>query len=435
MNRGREYRWAWTLWRHSRLRDEALRRLQITRLRALVRHAHAVVPFYRDLYDRAGVVPENLRTIDDLVRLPVIGRDDVRENLDRCRASDVDVTRCELRSTGGSTGAPLWIPTPREQLVYEALGWLRTWRRLGLRIRDRQAAIKDLSEHSFAGERRWFQRLGLLDIDYLSIYEPPEQLVHRLARSQPDVVRGRPSILESLARVAEVMPEGRHIRPRRVFATSEMLRPGARDRIERVFDTSVHDCYGATEAGCVAWCCPACGDYHVNADYVIVEVLHDGRPAAPGQSGELVITNLFARAMPFIRYALGDQCTVAARNDCPFHRGAVSIERLVGRSMDQIVLADGRSVSPVWFTYDHLTGVQRFRVYHERTGPDRDTIRVSIVPGNALDRNLLEEERRRAQAWLGPRCTLTVELVHALDHVGDDEHRTVISRPGSDKPA
>jgi phenylacetate-CoA ligase len=192
MSRNREFHSAWTLWRHAGLRDEALRRLQITRLRDLVRHAHAVVPFYRDLYDRAGVVPENLRTIDDLAHLPVISRGDVQENQDRFRASDLDLAHCELRSTGGSTGTPLAIPTPHEQLVYEALGWWRTWRGLGLRIRDRQAAIKDLSEHSFANERRWFQRLGLLDIDYLSIYEPPEQIVHRLARSQPDVLRGRP---------------------------------------------------------------------------------------------------------------------------------------------------------------------------------------------------------------------------------------------------
>ena len=139
----------------------------------------------------------------------------------------------------------------------------------------------------------------------------------------------------------------------------------------------VHDLYGATEAGCIAWRCPACEAYHVNSDTALVEVLNDGEPAQLGEIGAVVITNLFARTMPFIRYQLGELAELGP--SCPEAPGCVTLRSLRGRTTDRLIGSDGRMLSPYTFVPDEIEGIARYRVIQERP----DLVRVLVVPGGA----------------------------------------------------
>ena len=171
------------------------------------------------------------------------------------------------------------------------------------------------------------------------------------------------------------------IRPRLVFNSSALLDPASRDLISRAFHCRVIDVYGSEEAGCLAWECPTCAGYHVAADMLVVEVLKDGRPALPGEQGEVVITNLWSRAMPFIRYRQGDMVTVstdAPRCGCRFPL----ISRIEGRMEDYLVLRSGRRLPPHPFYHciDPVAGIKRWRILQETAG----AIRLELVAGSDL---------------------------------------------------
>ena len=206
------------LWRSRGLSPERLKSYQSRKLRKMVRHAYDHVPFYRRVFDRVGLAPCDIRGAEDLHRLPIIRREDVQSAPpEELQAAGFDAQTCVVRRTGGSTGKPLEFLTSRQDLEYEALGWIRTWLRLGLRITDQQVVIKDLTDHYFSDRIRCFQRLGILRVRSLDLYKSVPLLVEELAACQAEVLRGSPSILEAVAREIGKKSQPPQIRPRIVF--------------------------------------------------------------------------------------------------------------------------------------------------------------------------------------------------------------------------
>jgi len=141
-----------------------------------------------------------------------------------------------------------------------------------------------------------------------------------------------------------------------------------------------------------------------------VEILNQGRPAPPGGTGEVVITNLFSRYMPFIRYSLGDICEVDRSGICPESNEPLSIKKIRGRTLEDFVLADGRKVSPYIFMPDYVPGVLQFRVIQDSP----EAIRILVVKGKGLDVEELEEARNFAQNHIGDQGRVSIEFVDAI---------------------
>jgi phenylacetate-CoA ligase len=223
---------------------------------------------------------------------------------------------------------------------------------------------------------------------------------------EPDVLRGPPSILAAIA--SELASSRPPSRLRLVFTAGERLEAETREHLEAVLGVPVHDLYGATEAGCIAWRCPACEAYHVNSDTVLVEVLNNGRPAHREETGAVVITNLFARTMPFIRYQLGDLARLGP--SCPEAPGAVTLRSLDGRTSAPLIGAHGTRLSPYTFMPDEIEGIAEYRVIQERP----DLVRVLVVPGAGFQTDALERARQKYQQRLGTRCRIEFELRESL---------------------
>jgi phenylacetate-CoA ligase len=148
----------------------------------------------------------------------------------------------------------------------------------------------------------------------------------------------------------------------------EVLFPDLLRRAEEVFGARILERYGAHEVGQIAWRCLHCGSMHTNDDSVVVEIARDGTAAAPGERGEILVTGLLSFAMPFLRFPLEDVVAQGLpRNGtaCPFGFG--SIGAIEGRRLDNLVLADGRSIP----TYGLMgavrlaAGVRRFEIVQE----------------------------------------------------------------------
>ena len=105
-------------------------------------------------------------------------------------------------------------------MEYEALIWLRSWRKCGLKLTDRQATIRDIEQHH-AKRNKWLKKMGILRIQYLDLYETPEDLTHKLLQNPPDILRGHPSIISAISQQSEAV----NINPRLIFTSSENLAP------------------------------------------------------------------------------------------------------------------------------------------------------------------------------------------------------------------
>lgn len=381
---------------------------QLRRLRSALAYAADRVPFYRR--SLAGIDVECVRTVADLGALPVVTKRELRaaplgDRLARgCRAE-----RLVHYSTTGSTGEPFHIYRSLRDEIVLGLFVLRVWRELGARRGARQVlvVVARTAQVGFVG--RLSRALRRRRMPMVSCRQPIEGIVAELRRLAPEVLNGYPSVLARVAAAARLDPTG--LRPRLVCTGGEELLPAVRRTIAEGFDAPVRDVYGAHEFNMLAWECPVTGLYHVADDAVALEVLRDGRPAGEGEEGDVVVTGLQARAMPFVRYQLGDRA-VRGPSPCPCGRPVSTLERILGRKIDYYTLPDGRTLHhyEILQPAARRTGVydliQRYQFIQERA--DLFVLRVAVRPE---DRPAFTVLRAALLETLGAGCEVRLDFV------------------------
>lgn len=404
---------------------------QSRQLRGLVSHAYQHVPYYRQLLDRHGLSPGDIRSAADLAAMPITTKRDLQAAPASLLAHGLDPQRLVVHRTTGSTGEPTIVRRTRfEEWLLSSLR-LRAIQQLGYSVTDRTARVAVVRSTGTRTLRppRVLQRLGLLRVEVIHSLLDPAAIIEELRRLRPDVVTG---IAAPLARVAGCLDSNdrRTIRPRFVVVGGEVATPLMRRQITDGFRAPVYEWYGSVEFNLVAWECPSSGDLHTCDDGAIVEIVRDGRPVAPGERGEVVVTGLHSFAMPLIRYRLGDVAT-RGPDRCTCGAPFSTIRGIQGRMHDWFVLPGGRLIHPfelIWQLQDDLPWIRQYQLVQERE--DRITLRVE--PRAALPSpDVVAELEARVARPLGPGVTLAIALVPAIEPEPDGKQRISRSLLGS----
>ena len=250
---GREFQACWDLVQRSQWLSPAdLQALQAERLRALVAHAYATVPFYRTSFDERGVRPEDIRTPEHLERLPLLTKQDVRHHGERLLSTAESRLRGHLIGTSGTTGTPLQFYWDHRReametaLVLRHLGWA------GFRRGDPKAALRGLEVHPDGRGRVTYWRYNRAEneLHFSSSHLGEATVAAYLARLRafrPVVLWGYPSSIHVLAELLERRGERAGLPLRGVFLSSEPVYDWQRELIESVFEARVFDWYGLSE--------------------------------------------------------------------------------------------------------------------------------------------------------------------------------------------
>ena len=371
---------------------DGIREIQERKIRRLVRYAYANVPYYRNLFDSAGISPGSIRNAVDLKNIPVTSKADLQERDPReITSGAIGMNDLVRERTSGSTGRPFTIFFDRDYHAMRKALFLRTLKAAKYAFGDKVLLV---TGNGKSGERK-----RLLRWDYASILQSPEELACAVNRSRPDLLYGCVTPLKLLAR--HVADGGAVVhKPRKILATAESLDGETRALLKETFDAEVFEYYGMTEMGPVGWECPEHDGFHVSEDAVIVEFL----PFGPdGEGSRLVMTNLDLLGMPLIRFETGDTGSPGKPGTCPCGRSFAKLERVGGRVTDCIELRDGRIVTPYRITcaLEHIGGLRRYQFIQE--DHERFTLRIettedgfSLIGGEAaasLKRILGDEAR------------------------------------------
>jgi phenylacetate-CoA ligase len=380
------------------------------------------VPYYGRLFAAAGLAPEQIRGVSDLRLIPVTTRAALQalplaQRLPRTLAPE----RLRCYTTSGTTGRPLDVlQTDRDHALNELLG-LRMYLYHGMRPWHRKVGLRSLSDPP--ADQGWNARLGLFRRAWISSRWPEARWVEMLQRFRPHYLFGFSLSLALMARALRA--RGPTALPlRAVFSTSGVLDAATRAEIRAGFGCPVHDVYAAWEGGLIAWECGRCPGYHINADWVIVEILQGQRPALPGEAGDVVITNLHSFGMPILRYRLGD---VAVRAAAPSRCRCTLplLGEIYGRQCDVLVLPGGRLLSPqpVYAAMDGVPGLRRWRVVQE--APDR--LRVEAVAGRDCGPDSEARIRQALIEVVDEPLSVAVTLVADPPWAEDSKFRAIVS--------
>jgi phenylacetate-CoA ligase len=407
---------------------ERLQALQTQRLQALLQHAAAHVPYYRELFQRLGFDPGSVRGPADLQALPFLSKAEIRAHSDALRADDA---RGLARfNTGGSSGEPLIFYIGTERVTHDVAAKWRATRWWNVDIGDREIVVWGSPIELGTQDRLRLWRDRLMRTELMPAFEMSDEKVDsfiaRIRARRPHMLFGYPSAISHIAQRAERrgLSMG-DLGLRVVFVTSERLYDHQRALISRVFNCPVANGYGGRDAGFIAHECPA-GQMHITAEDLVVEIVDEAGQVLPdGQSGEIVVTHLATRDYPFIRYRTGDVGRLS-RQPCSCGRGLPVLEAIEGRSTDFVVARNGtvmHGLSLIYVLRDIPT-VAQFKIVQETL----DLTRVWVKPGPGFDDSHTQTIRRGLQARLGQDVDVQVEVVDQIAAERSGKFRYIISK-------
>jgi phenylacetate-CoA ligase len=408
-----------------------LRAYQDERLRAVIAHAYATVPYYRRTFDECKLKPADVRNQDDLHKLPLLTRADIKAHFADLWSSAVPKRERRTGHTSGTTGTPLTVGYDRDTVWMTYAVFDRHYRWAGLRMGrdgDRIAVVRGnvivpLTQKAapFWRINRWQNQL-LLSSFHLSKTNLPAYFAE-LARFKPAVLDGYPSTLYVLAKYLQ--SRGETFPLRAVVSSSETLYDFQREVIEERFACRVFDYYALAERAVFSHECDHHEGHHVAMEYGLAEVVDaQGAPMPRGTVGRLVGTTLHNMAMPLIRYVTNDMSALRPR-PCSCGRGLELMDDVTTKAEDLLTLKDGRLISPSVLTHpfkplDCIEGSQIVQ-----TAPDAVTVR--IIPGAAYTpshtHHLVSELKER----LGADVRIDVQMVDQLEVKSSGKFKWVIS--------
>ena len=356
-----------------RLNSEQLKKYRDNAFRHIVKYAYSV-PLYHERYKKAGIHPKDIKGLDDIVKLPFITKADLVDNFpDKIIPVGYNKERAHIICTGGTTGKPVSIYTDFYTMGISGGPLLREMRHFDLKWgKSRFAHIGNfnpyrvdlVSKENFQKYLKpFFSVDNQLDID---VSTPTIDVINKLDEFQPDIVMAYPAIFQHLAFLRR-KGYGENIKPKLFWTGGAILDDYTRRYVEDAFGCRLLNIYPSVEASAdIAFECLE-GTWHIHSDYFNVEAIDEnGELVAPGERGHIVITRLWGRGTPIIRYTgMDDWVRLGPSNDCDCGLSTPVIEGGVeGRKRANIVLPSGKVFPPGAFCFitPVLHKLQTFKV-------------------------------------------------------------------------
>jgi phenylacetate-CoA ligase len=410
------------------LSPEQIAEIQFKKLQTLLAHVHVHCPYYRGIFKEMDSAPEDIKSIADYARLPLLNKTKITENASKILARNAGRRDALENSTSGSTGVTLDFFSDRKAAdLTNALG-LRANRWTGWEIGQRQVTLWGASHDDRTA--RFYGKIKNKILHrklFLSSYGMSRRNMidyrYRINRFKPRLIEGYASALSLFAKFVQDYQLRMH-QPRGVISTAETLSSLQKKLIESVFHCQVFNRYGSREVSGIAQECEQQDGLHVFAEHVLVEVLDEkDRPCPPGKIGKVVVTDLDNFAFPFLRYDIGD-LAVATDRVCDCGRGLPLLAQVEGRVWDVIIAANGNRLVGTFWLVSGVKGIKQFQVLQEKAGE----LVIKVVPESAFNEEEKHKLLKNVAANCGPEMSAEVRRVDEIPQTESGKHRYVISR-------
>lgn len=405
---------------------------QSENLRALVHHAYENVPYYRELWKTLRISPDDIRSRDDLHKLPVLTKEEVRQNAGRFVSQKTSKRELLSRHTSGTTGKGLHFYMTREAVAFQWAVWWRHRLRFGVSPGTWHA--------NFTGQRvipitqctppywRWNRPMRQVLINMQSLTPAKVgSIVEFLNSKRFDFYAGYPSFIHMLALNATDAGLRLATPPRVIFTGAENMLDFQRRDIQAFTGAVLTDHYGCTEACGNASRCPEFV-YHEDFEFGIMEGI-ERTAGDPAQT--IVCTGFACDAFPFIRYEVGDTAVWRDGKACPCGRSSRVLQRVEGRTDDYVITPEGARIARLDYLFKDALNVKEAQIIQERLGE----ITILLVRRSAYGGKDELEIRRDIRSWVSPSLEVRFEYVQEIPRGANGKFRAVLSRLQSSPPS
>ncbi len=407
---------------------DELRLDQEKQLRGLIDFSYRNVPYYHDLFKSLGLSSADIQTIQDLEKIPILTKEDIRNNWDALKPVNLASMRYGDRATGGTSGTPMSYRISKHDRFLGGALLYRGWGHGGFDLGDRVAFLAGsslgVSSRSTIAKKiheraRNIRKLSSFDMSDLEMTE----YAKLLASFRPQYLRGYPT---SIYYFSCWLRENNTMVPpiKSVFTTAEKLLPKMRSVIEDTLDCEVFDNYGLNDGGVSAYECREHDGLHIDTERSIMEVVDGDHRQVECGEGQILATSLNNYAMPFIRYATGDEGRIS-QEKCGCGRGHLLLEEVIGRTTDMLTTPEGKNVHGWFFLYifwEHGNGIKEYQVLQKT----KEHIVIKIVPSADFNEKVFDDilmaARTRSRGW-----QITFQIVEAIERSSAGKYKFIIN--------
>lgn len=404
-----------------------LEKYQNKKLKMLMTHAYENVPYYHKIFRENKLTPNDIKTKDDLVKLPYLTKDDIRGNFQSLIAKNHRIDQLQLVHTSGTTGSPLEFYWDNNVQIMENAFIRRHWGWAGFGINDTRITLRGNVIVPLSQKKKPYWRYNLSEKQiFFSSYHMSDktlgQYLNKIVEISPKAIQGHPSAIYTLAKY---MFENDIIIPvDLIFTSSEPLYDIQIDVIEKQFQSKIYDLYGLSERTVAAGQCSE-GNYHIFSEYGIVELSKDSEIILDDGSGEIIATGLNNYGMPLIRYKTGD-VTKFVNDSCECGRHFTLMEPIKTKLRDVIVTGDGLILPPTTLSHvlQNRANIEKSQIVQE----SKNKLKIKIIkrPGySEKDTNLIFNE---LISIVGPNTNIEFEFVNDIPLTKAGKYRFIISK-------
>lgn len=390
---------------------------QLARLQKIVAYAYEQTPGYREVYQKAGVQPEDLQSLEDIKSFPFITKNLLKDNIEAFSVGQIPNWKRYYDTTGGSSGTPLGFYKTKTNLWVENAFIHSGWERTGWQVGNRLAVLK-----GWSGDKD--QQIGAFDPLTrelrLSSYHLSGELysnyIELINYYQTKALLAYPSSAAILADLILEFGDAGRIRFEQIFLVSENIHKWQIAKMAQAFpEARTFGLYGQTEQVCLAQWCEKCDDYHIWPFYGLTELVTPTTEINPSDNAqEIVATSFWNEATPLIRYRTGDLARLKASRCDACQREFDILENIEGRDQDYVITKDG-----IYITLTALVFAQHFNAFgkikamqlaQSRAGE----VLVRVIPSQKFvesDRNEIKSKMEQAS---GGQLSVSVVLVDEI---------------------
>lgn len=411
---------------------------QDEQLHRLIQHAYDSVPYYRDLMKELKLTPADIRSREDLPKLPILSKEDVRANVDRLVSDRENKRGLIRRHTSGTTGKSLHFFSTPESIAFQWAVWWRHRKRFGIE--------RGVWHVNFTGKLvvpasqeappywRWNRPMKQVLINMQHITpKKVDAIVSFFNERGFELFTGYPSIIHAFVLAAEEAGRELESPPRVISTGAENILDFQRRDIVNYTHAILTDQYGLSEGCGNASQCPEFV-YHEDFEFGIIECVDPVSVDENHVRGRVVCTGFSNWAFPFVRYDTGD-VGIWTQNGflCQCGRRSTVLSAIEGRTDDYVVTPEGNRIMRFDYIFKETANVKECQVVQEKLG--EIILRIVIRPGYASrDEEAIRKEIRR---WISPRLNMSFEYIDEIERDMSGKFKAVKSllRAGSSASA
>lgn len=406
-----------------------LKQEQEKQMHELINFSYRNVPYYNKLFKDLKLEPEDIKSIEDLQKIPVLTKEIIKRNWEEFKPISLNKMKFYERATGGSTGTPLKYRVYKFDRFLSGALMYRGWGYVGYELGDRMVflggASFDIGKKSNLVSKihenvRNIRKLTSFDMDEGAI----RKYVDIINLFKPKFIRGYPSSIYFLSKWIEKHQVKIHL-SLAVFTTSEKLYPNMRNKIEEVFSCDVYDGYGLNDGGISAYECSEHNGLHIDTERAILEVLDKEGNQLENGEGDIIATSLYNYAMPFIRYDTGDLGHIID-DTCSCGRSYKLFKEVIGRSVDILVTPEGKNIHGWFFLYifwKYCKGIKEYQVTQEKL----DKIVIRIIQEDGFEEETLNKIREIIKIT-SPAWNVYFKFVDKIERTGSAKYKFIINK-------